>query len=159
MYKRQFDRWVAGDLTLSNIKVMGSDDALDYDGSEVADGDAQLDAYANANGVVVDNSLSIDYTFAFDAAGQQATDKLYIEGGQGSGSDWTQGWSFVDERGLFAESFDDAAPTCDCPPLADRPIVNISESGEGTGTTTWTCDNTYVPVSYTHLTLPTTVIV
>ena len=38
---------------------MGTDDALDCDGSEVADGDAQLDAYAAANGVVVDNSLSI----------------------------------------------------------------------------------------------------
>ncbi|MGB0509511.1 MAG: hypothetical protein ACPGGB_01210 [Flavobacteriales bacterium] len=108
-----FDRWVAGDLTLSNIKVMGTTDALDYDGSEVADGDAQLDAYAAANGVVVDNSLSIDYTFAFDAAGQQATDKLYIEGGQGSGSDWTQGWSFVDERGLFADSFEGGTPLCE----------------------------------------------
>ena len=122
-----FDRFIAGDLTLSNIKVMGTDDALDYDGSEVADGDAQLDAYAAANGVVVDNSLSIDYTFAFDAAGQQATDKLYIEGGQGSGSDWTQGWSFVDERRLFADSFDDGMPNCE---VGD---CYISEAHNGSG--------------------------
>ena len=108
-----FDRYIAGDLTLSNIKVMGTDDALDYDGSEVADGDAQLDNYAAANGIEIDNSLSIDYTFAFDAAGQQASDKLYIEGGQGSGSDWTQGWSFVDERGLFADSFEGGTPLCE----------------------------------------------
>ena len=107
-----FDRWVAGDLTLSNIVVMGSSDALDYDGSEVADGDAQLDAYAAANGVVANDGLQIDYTFGFDAAGQMANDKLYIEGGQGSGSDWTAGWSFVDQRGLFADSFDDGTPDC-----------------------------------------------
>ena len=42
-----------------------------------------------------------------------ANDKLYIEGGQGSGSDWTQGWSFVDERGLFADSFEGGTPLCE----------------------------------------------
>ena len=72
-------------------------------------------------------SLSIDYTFGFDAAGQQANDKLYIEGGQGSGSDWTQGWSFVDERGLFAESFDDGMPNCE---VGD---CYISEAHNGSG--------------------------
>ena len=35
---------------------------------------------------------------------------------------------------------------CDCPPIADRPIVNIPSGG--TGTTTWTCANTYVLDGY-----------
>ena len=38
-----FDRWVAGDLTLMDITVVG-DAAIDYDGSEVEDGDDQLAA-------------------------------------------------------------------------------------------------------------------
>ena len=59
-----FDRFIAGDLTLSNIKLVGGTDALDYDGSEVVDGDAQLDAYAAANGIEV-STMNVDYTFAF----------------------------------------------------------------------------------------------
>jgi hypothetical protein len=143
-----FDRWVAGDLSLTNIKVMGSTDAIDYDGSQVADGDAQLDQYAVDNGIEIDNTLEVDYSFDFDAAGQMATDQLYIEGGQGSGSDWTAGWSFVDERGMFADSFEGAAPQCDCPPLSQRPLVTVTDAGQGTGTTTWTCDNTYLLNGY-----------
>ena len=108
-----FDRWVAGDLNLSNIKVVGGTDAIDYDGSEVADGDAQLDAYAATNGIVLDNSFPVDYTFDFDAAGQMANNKLYLEGGQGSGHAFAQGWSFVDERGLFADSFEGGTPLCE----------------------------------------------
>ncbi len=145
-----FDRFIAGDLTLSNIKVVGSDSAIDYDGSEVADGDAQLDAYADANGIVLDAGSDVDYTFAFDAAGQMAADKLFLDGGTGSGHSFATGWTFVDERGLFAETLEDAAPalSCDCPPLADRPEVVISDAGQGTGTTTWTCDNTYILDGY-----------
>ncbi|MGB1363089.1 MAG: hypothetical protein ACPG56_00540, partial [Flavobacteriales bacterium] len=37
---------------------------------------------------------------------------------------------------------------CDCPPLADRPEVVITDAGQGTGTTTWTCDNTYILDGY-----------
>jgi hypothetical protein len=128
--------------------VMGSTDAIDYDGSQVADGDAQLDQYAVDNGIEIDNTLEVDYSFDFDAAGQMATDQLYIEGGQGSGSDWTAGWSFVDERGMFADSFEGAAPQCDCPPLSQRPLVTVTDAGQGTGTTTWTCDNTYLLNGY-----------
>ena len=103
-----FDRWAAGDLTLSNIKVVGSDSAIDYDGSEVADGDAQLDAYADANGIVLDAGDDVDYTFAFDAAGQLASDKLYLDGSNGSGHSFALGWTFCDERQMFAASLDGA---------------------------------------------------
>ncbi|MGB0150104.1 MAG: hypothetical protein ACPF87_04340, partial [Flavobacteriales bacterium] len=109
-----FDRWVAGDLTLSNIKVVGSDSAIDYDGSEVADGDAQLDAYADANGIVLDAGDDVDYIFAFDAAGQLATDKLYLDGSNGSGHSFALGWTFCDERQMFAASLDGAAGTPGC---------------------------------------------
>ena len=34
---------------------------------------------------------------------------------------------------------------CDCGPISERPIVEISDnSGAGTGTTTWSCDTVYV---------------
>ena len=96
-----FDRWVAGDLTLSNITLVDGEDALDYDGEEVADGDDQLDAYADSNNVVVDNAFVVDYTFAFDASGTTATDTLNLECGAGSGHDWALGWTFCDAINLF----------------------------------------------------------
>ncbi|MEC8400203.1 MAG: hypothetical protein VXZ28_02600, partial [Bacteroidota bacterium] len=139
-----FDRWLAGELNLSNIKVVGGTDAIDYDGSIVADGDAQLDAYASANGIVLDAGADIDYTFAFDAAGQLATDKLYLDGSNGSGHSFALGWTFCDERQMFAASPNSDNLSCDCPPLADRTEVTITDAGQGTGTTTWTCDNTYI---------------
>lgn len=98
-----YDHWVNGDLTLSNIKVVG-DDALDYDGSEVAEGDALLDAYADSNGVVVDNTLDIDFTFAMNASGVFATDVLDLECGFGSGHAWATGWTFCDAVNLFGSS-------------------------------------------------------
>jgi len=109
-----WERFVAGDLTLSNIKVVGASDALDYDGTAVADGDAQLDAYAAANGVVVDAGADIDYNFAFDAAGQLATDKLFLNGSTGSGHDFALGWTFCDERALFSSSLDGAGGIPGC---------------------------------------------
>ena len=34
---------------------------------------------------------------------------------------------------------------CDCPPVADRPIVEVGDAdGMGTGTVTWSCDSLYV---------------
>ena len=34
---------------------------------------------------------------------------------------------------------------CDCPPVADRPIVEVGDAGGmGTGTVTWSCDSLYV---------------
>jgi len=95
-----FDRWLAGDLTLDNITIIG-DDALDYDGNEVADGGDQLDAYAADNGVVVDNDFVLDYTFAFDASGTTATDTLDLECGAGSGHAWALGWTLCDALNLF----------------------------------------------------------
>lgn len=95
-----FDRWVAGDLTLMDITVIG-DDAIDYDGSEVADGDEQLDAYAADNNVVVNNDLAVDYLFAFDASGTSASDTLNLECGSGSGHLWALGWTFCDAVNLF----------------------------------------------------------
>jgi hypothetical protein len=95
-----FDRWVAGDLTLMDITVIG-DDAIDYDGLEVADGDEQLDAYAADNNVVVNNDLAVDYLFAFDASGTSATDTLNLECGSGSGHLWALGWTFCDAVNLF----------------------------------------------------------
>ncbi|MAV51413.1 MAG: hypothetical protein CL829_01495, partial [Crocinitomicaceae bacterium] len=41
-----------------------------------------------------------------------------------------------------------AAAQCDCPPLADRSEIIISDAGQGTGTTTWSCDNTYILDGY-----------
>ena len=46
---------------------------------------------------------------------------------------------------LFA-SVNVAQAQCDCPPVVDRPIVTVSAGG--TGTTNWTCDNTYVIDGY-----------
>ncbi|MGB1100846.1 MAG: hypothetical protein ACPGYS_08045, partial [Flavobacteriales bacterium] len=89
--------------------------------------------------------MAVDYTYAFDAAGQQATDKLDLDVNQGSGHSFAAGWSFCDERGMFVAG---SSADCNCPPLSQRPIVNISETGEGTGTTAWTCDNTYVLDGY-----------
>lgn len=37
---------------------------------------------------------------------------------------------------------------CDCPPLSQRTDITITDNGEGTGTTTWTCDNNYILDGY-----------
>jgi hypothetical protein len=95
-----FDRWVAGDLTLMDITVVG-DAAIDYDGEEVEDGDEQLAAYAVANNIVVNSDFAVDYTFAFDASGTTATDTLNVECGAGSGHAWALGWTFCDAIQLF----------------------------------------------------------
>ena len=97
-----YQRYLAGDLTLSNIVVTGGVDALDYDG-DAADGDDVLDAYAAANGVVSQDIAALDYTFNFDANGSQAVDQLFLEVEQGSGQTWTYGWTFCDERDLFGD--------------------------------------------------------
>ena len=95
-----YDRFLAGDLTLSNIVVTGGVDALDYDG-DVADGDDVLDAYANENGVLSGEIEGLDDMFAFDPSGTFAIDPLNVEVGQGSGHAWTAGWTFCAQRGLF----------------------------------------------------------
>jgi hypothetical protein len=97
-----YERFLAGDLTLNNILVTGNVDALDYDG-DASDGDDVLDAYAVENGVVSGGTLAgLDAAFNFDANGAMATDPLFLEVGQGSGQTWAYGWTFCDQRGLFA---------------------------------------------------------
>ncbi|MCH1581920.1 MAG: hypothetical protein L7S63_02270, partial [Flavobacteriales bacterium] len=39
-----------------------------------------------------------------------------------------------------------AQSQCDCPPIGDRPVVNVASGGSGTAT--WTCANTYVLEGY-----------
>lgn len=102
-----YDRWLVGDLTLNNIVVTGGVDALDYDGDE-ADGDDLLDAYAAENNITNGEPADLDYIFGFDANGGMATDKLFLNVDQGSGHDFALGWSFCDERGMFAEEAVDA---------------------------------------------------
>ncbi|MEY3011106.1 MAG: hypothetical protein RLZZ314_1748, partial [Bacteroidota bacterium] len=37
---------------------------------------------------------------------------------------------------------------CDCPPLTQRTEVIVADAGSGTGSTTWTCNNTYILDGY-----------
>ena len=96
-----YQRFLVGDLTLNNIVVTGGVDALDYDG-DATDGDDVLDAYANENAVISDEVDGLDDMFDFDPSGTYAIDQLNLEVGQGSGHAWTAGWTFCDQRGLFA---------------------------------------------------------
>jgi hypothetical protein len=41
-----------------------------------------------------------------------------------------------------------AQAQCDCPPLADRTEVIVADDGSGVGTSTWTCNNTYLLDGY-----------
>ena len=48
-------------------------------------------------------------------------------------------WAFMAPPCALAQS------DCGCPPVASRPVVEVSDNqGMGTGTTTWTCANTYL---------------
>ena len=96
-----YQRFLVGDLTLNNIVVTGGVDALDYDG-DATDGDDVLDAYANENAVTSGEVDGLDDMFDFDPSGTYAIDQLNLEVGQGSGHAWTAGWTFCDQRGLFA---------------------------------------------------------
>ena len=95
-----YQRFLAGDLSLTNIVVTGGVAALDYDG-DAADGADVLNAYAEANGVVSGSVDGLDDMFAFDPSGTFAIDPLNVEVGQGSGHAWTAGWTFCAQRGLF----------------------------------------------------------
>ena len=96
-----YQRFLVGDLTLNNIVVTGGVDATDYDG-DATDGDDVLDAYANENAVTSGEVDGLDDMFDFDPSGTYAIDQLSLEVGQGSGHAWTAGWTFCDQRGLFA---------------------------------------------------------
>ena len=141
-----WERWVAGDLTLADIIVTGGVVPVDYDGTDVSDGDDQLTSYANAQSVVNGEPSGLDYTFDFDASGGMAVDQLYLDVDQGSGHSFALGWTFCDERNLFAETV--VQPSCDCPPLSQRTDITVTDMGTGTGTTTWTCDHNYILQGY-----------
>ena len=45
---------------------------------------------------------------------------------------------------LLLGAFQAVSAQCGCPDLANRTEVIVSDIGDGTGTTTWTCNNTYL---------------
>ena len=108
-----YDHFLNGDLTLMDIVVTGGVDAIDYDGG-LEDGDAVLDTYAADNNITGDAPDGLDSNFDFDANGAIAIDPLFLEVGVGSGQAWAYGWSFCDQRGMFATVASvDNAPTAD----------------------------------------------
>ena len=40
---------------------------------------------------------------------------------------------------------------CECPPISDRPNVQIEDNGLGLGTDTWTCANNYILSGYVFI--------
>ena len=163
-----FDKWAAGDLTLANFRMQDVNELIDYDGVAVADGDAQLDNYAAAQNMTLAN-VGVDNTWSTNASGTQFTDAFnpvptsnvdasgmypYMGAFDADGENWLGGWSYLDESGAAVTGLPNEGEgntnveTCDCPDLADRTEVIISDAGQGTGTTTWTCDNTYLLDGY-----------
>ena len=173
-------------------------DLVDYDGSDVATGDDDLDAdFAALGNAIADPG--IDYEYDVDMGGVTFVDNISptptndvsVETGDlptdawfdaaaykgafdPAAPNWLYGWSFLSERDVIDEIegctdatacnynpaaiVDDASCTfamegfdcdgnaldeCNCPALADRTEVIVTDNGSGTGTTTWTCDNVY----------------
>ena len=158
-----YDMWSNGLLTLSNIRAQGATDVIDYDGTQVAAGDANLDAYAASNNVSIAN-VGIDADWSANASGTAfpnpfnpvPTSDVTATGTYGymgafdpNGSDWTADWSFIGTSGIANIPLGEEEVACDCPPLSSRPTVVVTDNnGAGTGTTTWTCNNTYVLQGY-----------
>ena len=120
-----YDHFLNGDLTLMDIVVTGSVDAIDYDGN-LEDGDAVLDTYAADNNITGDTPDGLDSNFDFDANGAIAIDPLFLEVGVGSGQAWAYGWSFCDQRGMFAtvSSVDNAPAAEVAASLFPNPSLN-----------------------------------
>ena len=195
-----YDNFLAGRLNLSQICMVNVNEVIDYDGSAVPTGDADLDAYAAANGVAA-GTPGIDFTYNLNGAGTSFTDTFdpvpsndvtvgagnlatdpyfdaadYKGAFDPNGTNWLAGWSWFSDYSAIAFStgctdptacnFDPTADeddgsctfpapgfdcngdpigggTCNCPPLASRTEVIVTDGGSGTGTTTWTCDNVY----------------
>jgi hypothetical protein len=119
-----FDKWVNGMLTLSNITMTAVSEVIDYDGSAVADGDAQLDAYAAANGIGLGDA-GIDFEFGFNATGVSVTnpvdltpagdvstnaaaanpwfDAAAYRGAFAANENWAAGWTYLSGVGFFTE--------------------------------------------------------
>jgi hypothetical protein len=107
-----FDKWSAGDLTLNNIEFDNVTEIIDYDGTAVADGDAQLDAYAAANSLVFSNT-GIDYDWSANASGTAFTNPFNPAPTTGTnngafinGNNWLAGnWSYLDVSGAAVANF------------------------------------------------------
>jgi len=159
-----YDMYVSGNLSLSNIRAQGATDVIDYDGTAVAGADGILDTYAANNNIAL-GSVGIDADWAANAAGTAFTNTFnpvptadvtasgtygYMGAFDPSGTNWLAGWSFLDQSGAADIPLADPngggeTATCDCPALGDRPTVLVTDNGgAGIGTTTWSCDNTYV---------------
>ncbi|NQX90995.1 MAG: hypothetical protein HRT74_02450, partial [Flavobacteriales bacterium] len=194
-----YDNYLAGRLNIENNCFWAVDDLVDYDGTAVATGDADLDAAFAAAGNVISDP-GIDFTYAVDGSGVNFTDNLdpiptndvsvaagdlptdsWFDAAAYKGAfdpmaqNWLDGWSFLGTRDAVDQTegctddtacnynpaaiVDDGSCTfpqagldcngdplpgsCNCPPLADRTEVIVSDNGSGVGTTTWTCDNVY----------------
>ena len=37
---------------------------------------------------------------------------------------------------------------CECPPISERPNIQVEDNGLGVGTDTWTCQNNYILSGY-----------
>ncbi|MGB2135933.1 MAG: hypothetical protein ACPHYG_08055, partial [Flavobacteriales bacterium] len=155
-----YDKLLAGDLSFANFEFDGVDDLIDYDGIQDPNGDADLDAYAVTNNLVASNT-GIDYDWAANASGTAFSNPFNPVPTTGTnngafvgGENWLEGsWSYLDVSGAADVTYPSNGggggnSACDCPPLADRAEVIISDAGFGTGSTTWTCDNIYLLDGY-----------
>lgn len=155
-----FDQWVVGNLTLSNIGMDDVNEVIDYDGVMDPGGDAGVDEYAANNNVGMLDT-GIDNTWSANASGTEFVDgfnpvpnssaSVFSAYGYMGAFDpfdeatgnWLAGWSYLDESGALQPVFQEPL-LCDCPPIGAREEITVTDNGSGTGTTTWTCDKTYL---------------
>jgi hypothetical protein len=155
-----FDMWVNGDLTLVNIGMDDVNEVIDYDGVMDPGGDSGLDQYAENNNIGA-LETGIDNAWSTNATGTEFTDPFNpVPNGNASvfsqygymgafdpydaeNGNWLAGWSYLDESGALVPEFQEPL-LCDCPPVGAREEILITDNGSGTGTTTWTCDKTYL---------------
>ncbi|MEY2773735.1 MAG: hypothetical protein RLZZ275_82, partial [Bacteroidota bacterium] len=108
-----YDMYVAGNLSLSNIRAQGATDVIDYDGTAVTGADGILDAYAAANNIALGN-VGIDADWAANASGTEFTNTFnpvpttdvtttgafpYMGAFDPNGTNWLADWSFLDLSG------------------------------------------------------------
>ncbi len=155
-----FDQWVDGLLTLENIGMQDVPSIIDYDGVMDPNGDSGLDGYAELNNIGTLDT-GIDNTWSTNASGTEFEDTfnpvpnanaiVFSQYGymgafdpyDAENGNWLAGWSYLDESGAMQPEFLEPL-VCDCPPIGAREEITISDDGAGTGTTTWTCDKTYL---------------
>ena len=106
--------WNNGLLTLSNIRAQGATDIIDYDGTQVATGDANLDTYAGSNNVSISN-VGIDADWSANASGTAFPNPFnpvptadvaapgtyaYMGAFEPNGDNWLENWSFTGTSGI-----------------------------------------------------------